>query len=46
MSNFSEDMNVKAAWGLTLPQWNRLREKERAYYREYVTIAPYFQENQ
>jgi hypothetical protein len=30
MSNFSEDMNVKAAWGLSLTAWNRLSDRERA----------------
>jgi hypothetical protein len=46
MSNFAQDMAVKAAWGLSLPQWNQLRETDRAYYRQMVTTAPHFQENQ
>jgi hypothetical protein len=45
MSNFAQDMRVKTAWGFTLTHWNTLREHERAYYREYVTTAPNFQEN-
>jgi hypothetical protein len=46
MSNFAQDMAVKTAWGFTLPQWNRLPERDRAYYRDNVTTAPNFQENQ
>jgi hypothetical protein len=45
MSNFAQDMAVKTAWGFTLPQWNRLPERDRAYYRDNVTTAPNFQEN-
>jgi hypothetical protein len=46
MSNFSADMKVKAAHGLTLTQWNRLTEKQRRDLRDTVTTAPHFQENQ
>lgn len=46
MSNFAADMAVKAAWGLTLTQWDRAPEKDRRYWRENLTTAPYFQENQ
>jgi hypothetical protein len=46
MSNFSADMKVKAAHGLTLTQWNRLSEAERREKRDTVATAPHFQENQ
>lgn len=39
------DMVVKTAWGLTLTQWqDDLTDEQRAYCRENVTSAPYFQE--
>lgn len=44
MTNFAADMAVKKAHGLTLTEWNRLSEKERARLRDTVTTAPYFQE--
>ena len=46
MTNFSADMAVKQAHGLSLTQWNRLSEKERRDLRDTVTTAPHFQENQ
>lgn len=47
MSAFSEDMAVKAAWGIRLPDWNRLSPKDRADLRDRVSEAPYLnQENQ
>lgn len=47
MSNFAQDMRVKAAWGIkTLTEWNQAPEKQRAYWRDNLTNAPYFnQEN-
>ena len=44
MSNFAQDMKVKAAWGFTLTDWNRLNPNQLSYYRENVTTAPYFEE--
>lgn len=47
MSNFAQDMAVKTCWGLTLTQWDNAPERQRAYWRENVTEAPHFnQENQ
>jgi hypothetical protein len=43
MTNFAQDMQIKTAWGLTLTQWERATDKDRAYWREYVTNAPHFQ---
>lgn len=46
MSNFAQDMRVKDAFGLSLPQWNAKTDDERREMRENVTTAPYFnQEN-
>lgn len=42
MSAFSQDMKVKAAWGLTLLQWNLLSEAERRDRRDRVTEADHF----
>jgi hypothetical protein len=46
MTNFTADMAVKTAHGLSLTEWNRLSEAERREKRDTVTTAPYFQENQ
>ncbi|WNM72275.1 hypothetical protein SEA_GUSANITA_56 [Arthrobacter phage Gusanita] len=37
------DMLVKTAWGYDLNQWNALTPEKRAYCRENVTSAPYFE---
>lgn len=44
MSAFTEDMAVKAAWGLDLNEWNQLTEDQRRYCRWNVAHAPHFQE--
>lgn len=44
MSNFSQDMRVKAAYRMSLTEWNRLTESERREKREHVTSAPYFED--
>ena len=44
MSTFAQDMTVKAAWGLTLDQWNRASNKQRAYWWDNLTSAPHFEE--
>jgi hypothetical protein len=46
MSNFAQDMKVKAAYRLSLAEWNALTDKERRDKRDNVTTAPHFQENQ
>lgn len=36
------DLTVKDAWGFTLDQWRGMPEADRAYYRDNVSTAPYF----
>ena len=36
------DLAVKTSWGFTLDQWRAMPEADRAYYRDNVTAAPYF----